>query len=165
MKNNILVIILVFGLLMAGLAGIGLILAQEDTTSSSVCQDTTGYVTFNNSYLSFQHPPSLNVTELNASNGVQINTGHPVDSAGQSGIFIQVMDKSQYLAAKNKADSNWQLEYELENSGGVSYKEYSRARGNVTIYRYLFSKNGKYYNMYGNVEDDYLMVQLLDSVQ
>jgi hypothetical protein len=162
MKYHILIIILVFGLVMAALAGIGLILTQKDTSSSSVCQDTAGYHTFHNSNLSFQYPPNLTVTELD-SNTVQINTGHPVD--GQNGIFIQVMGKSQYLAAKDKADSNWQLEYELENSGGISYQEYSRTSGNLTIYRYLFSKNGKYYDMYGNVEDDYLMVQLLDSVQ
>lgn len=161
MKSNYLIIMVGFVLVMAALAGIGLILAQEDTSSSPACQDTAGYKTFNNSYLSFQYPPNLTVTELD-SKLVQIDTGHPAD--GQNGIIIQVMDQSQYLALKDKAESNWQLEYELENSGGVSYKEYSHTVGNVTIYTYLFTKNGKYYNMYGNVEDDYLMVQLLDSV-
>lgn len=143
---------------MATLAGVGLILAQKDTTSTSVCQETSGYKNFNNSYLTFRYPSNLTVTQL--ANRVQINTGN-----GQNGIIIKVISQSQYLAVKNQADSDWQLEYELENSGGVSYKEYSRNRGNVTIYRYLFTKNGRYYDMYGNLEDDYLMVQLLDSVQ
>ena len=164
MKYNFLIILVVFGLVMATLAGIGLILSQEDTSSPAVCQDTAGYKTFSNSYLSFQYPPNFNVTELNASRSVQIDTGNPVDT-NEKGVIIQVMGKSQYLAAEAEAKSHWQLEYELENSSGVSYKEYSRTLQNLTIYRYLFSKNGKYYNMYGNVEDDYLMVQLLDSVQ
>ena len=37
--------------------------------------------------------------------------------------------------------------------------------GNITLYSYLFYKNGNYYDMYGNVEDDHLMVQLLDSIE
>lgn len=164
MKFNFLAILLGFGLLMAVLFGIGLILSQEDTTSSSVCQDTAGYKTFNNSHLSFQYPPNLTVTELDNSYSVQINTANPVDPQNY-GIFIQVMDKSEYIKAKDEAESKWQLEYELENSGGVSYYQYIHTNGNITLYTYLFSKNGYYYDMYGNVEDDHLMVQLLDSIE
>ena len=103
MKFNFLAILLGFGLLMAVLFGIGLILSQEDTTSSSVCQDTAGYKTFNNSHLSFQYPPNLTVTELDNSYSVQINTANPVDPQNY-GIFIQVMDKSEYIKAKDEAE-------------------------------------------------------------
>jgi hypothetical protein len=149
---------------MVVLFGVGLILAQEDTTSSSVCQDTAGYKTFNNSYLSFQYPPYLVVYELQSGSEVQINTTNPVDAENQ-GISIQVLDESEYFALKDEATSKWQLEYELENSGGVDYSQYTHSTGNITIYTYLFSKNGKYYRMQGNMEDDHLMVQLLDSIQ
>jgi hypothetical protein len=163
MKLNFSIILLAFLVLMTVLFGVGLILAQEDTRSSSVCLDTAGYNSFNNSYLSFQHPPNSTVTELGAST-VQIKTTNPVDEENH-GIFIQVMGPSEYLTAKEEAASHWQLEYELEDSGGVSYTQYIHSNGNITLYTYFFSKNGKYYQMYGNVEDDYLMVQLLDSVQ
>ncbi|MEN6329918.1 MAG: hypothetical protein ABFC91_06470 [Methanobacteriaceae archaeon] len=167
MKFNLLAIFLGLVVIVAIFFGILLFLGH-DTSSLPVSADTetAGYKTFNNSYLSFQYPSNLTVTELNALNGVQINTNNPVDPSDQNyGIFIRVMDKSEYLAAKDEAASNWQLEYELENSGGVSYSQYTHSNGNVTLYTYIFSKNGKYYNMYGNVEDDYLMVQLLDSIQ
>lgn len=163
MKFNFPTILLAFLVLMAVISGVGLILAQEDTTAPVVCQDATGYKTFNNTDLSFQYPPNSTVTELEAST-VQISTTNPVSNEN-SGIFIQVMGRSEYLAAKDEADSQWQLEYELEDSGGVSYSQYYHTNGNITLYTYLFFKNGKYYRMYGNVEDDHLMVQLLDSVQ
>jgi hypothetical protein len=156
-------ILLAFLVLMAVLFGFGLILAQEDTTIPMVCQDTAGYKTFNNSHLSFQYPTNCTVTELEAAT-VQISTINPVDK-DNSGIFIQVLDRSKFLAARDEAASQYQLEYELEDSGGVDYSQYTHNTGNITLYTYFFSKNGKYYRMFGNVEDDQLMVQLLDSVQ
>jgi hypothetical protein len=164
MKFGFSIIILGFLVLMAVLFGVGFILAQEDTTSTSVCQDSAGYKTFHGSYLSFQYPPSSTVTEHPADRSVQISTLNQVDEENY-GVFIQVMGPSEYLTARRETVDKWQLEYELDESGGVSYSQYSYTTGNITLYTYLFSKNGKYYHIYGNVEDDHLMVQLMDSVE
>ncbi|HNR26714.1 MAG TPA: hypothetical protein PKI66_08380, partial [Methanobacteriaceae archaeon] len=108
--------------------------------------------------------PSSTVTEHPADRSVQISTLNQVDEENY-GVFIQVMGPSEYLTAKRETVDKWQLEYELDESGGVSYSQYSYTTGNITLYTYLFSKNGKYYQIYGNVEDDHLMVQLMDSVE
>jgi hypothetical protein len=122
--------------------------------------------TFTNQIISFQYPGNLTVTDQSALNSVNIETGNTVGA--NSGISIQVMNKTEYTDAVAESKTNWQLKGQNKTVSAISYSVYTKEDTyNGTTYTmndYLFEKNGTFYDMFGNIKDANIMEGLIDSI-
>ena len=143
-----------------------LIVSISGCTSSDNNTNSQGNKTFTNQIISFQYPGNLTVTDQSALNSVNIETGNTVGA--NSGISIQVMDKTEYNNAVAESKSNWQLKSQNKTVGGISYSLYTKKDTyngtSFTMYDYLFEKNGTFYDMLGNIKDANIMGGLIDSI-
>jgi hypothetical protein len=137
-----------------------LIVAVSDCTSSN---NSVINKTYRNSFISFQYPGNLNVTELTGMNTVIIQTGHSTGTTSkEAGVTIQVMDLTTYNTVVKVSASTWKFRGKITSPGGTPYLVFTK-NFHVSLTDYLFTKNGKYYDMYANSVDVNLMERLVDS--
>ncbi len=147
---------------------LGVISISGCTSSNSTSTDNA---TFNNSFMSFQYPNGMNVSDIgdvitgkNASDTIAIMSNHKDNLGNPMEMDIIVEPKTDYQDSLTE-DPSWTDKGNFTSPKGVSYNLQISDNGVVD---YHFIKNGKYFELIGYInttpEDKQLLENIIENI-